>query len=122
MASKKKDGRAAWEVDFISVELSKEQKDQLRKWDVKYELTIDAISRLVSDGYKFSAWGDKAHDCVGVTLTSPQLEGHAHKLCISARGPQFLDALRAIAYKHLIVLDGSWSTLANNADPDSSWG
>jgi hypothetical protein len=114
--------RNSWEVDFISVELGKEQKDMLRKWDVDGSLTSDAITRLVADGFKLSVWGDKAHDCCGATLTSPKGDGVARQKCLSARGPDFFGALKSVAFKHLIVLDGDWGTLENNSDPDSRWG
>jgi hypothetical protein len=123
MASKtSKDKRNPWEVDFVNVELSKEQKDMLRKWDMKYESTVDAISKLVDDGFKLSVWGDKAHDCCGATITTPKSTEGGRQKCLSARGPDFLGALKALCYKHLIVLDGVWDTLDNNSDPDSRWG
>jgi hypothetical protein len=117
-----KDKRAAWEVDFISVELSKEQKDMLRKWDPDGAESSDAVARLVSDGFKLSLWGDKAHDCVGATLTSPKRGDGVRQRCISARGPDFFGALKALAYKHLIVLDADWGSLDNQPDPDGQWG
>lgn len=122
MAQRGKEKRPSWEVDFISVELSKEQKELLRKWDSSGELTVDAVTRLVSDGYKLSVWGDKAHDCCGATLTSPKGESGDRQKCLSARGPDFLGAIKALAYKHLIVLDGQWGNLDNLAVADSQWG
>jgi hypothetical protein len=117
-----KDKRPSWEVDWVRCELSKEQKEMLRKWDVKYERTVDVVTRLVSDGFKLTVWGDKSHDCVGVSLTTPKGEGGARQQCLSARGPDFLGALKAAAYKHSVVLEGDWGTLDNTGDPDSQWG
>lgn len=122
MAQSKKDNRKSWEVDFVAVELSKVQKDQLKKWDTEGDLTSDAITRLVSDGFKLSVWGDKSHDCVGATLTSPKSSTSERQKCLSARGPDFFGALKAVAFKHLIVLDTDWGSLGNNADPDDVWG
>ena len=122
MAQQKSAKRPSWEVDFISVELSKEQKVELRKWDPKFERTVDVVTKLVSDGYKLSLWGDKSHDCVGSTLTSPKREDGKRQQCLSARGPDFLNALKSLAYKHEIVLDGDWGALDNSADPDGQWG
>lgn len=114
--------RNSWEVDFVSVELSKEQKDLLRSWDKTGELTSDAITRLVADGFKLSVWGDKSHDCCGATLTSPKGDGIKRQQCLSARGPDFFGALKSVAFKHLIVLEGDWNVLDNRSDPDSQWG
>ena len=114
--------RPSWEVDFVNVELGKEQKEMLRKWDVKYERTFDQIARLVADGFKLSVWGDKAHDCCGATLTSPKSTDGTRQKCLSARAPDFINALKALVFKHEIVLEGDWANLDNNPDPDSQWG
>ena len=114
--------RNSWEVDFVNVSLSKEQKLLLMKWDSTGELTSDAITRLVQDGYKLSISADKAHDCVGAYLTEGSIVAGGRKRCLGARGPDFFGALKALAYKHLIVLATEWGELDNTADPNSSWG
>lgn len=122
MSKKSDPKRASWEVDFVNVNLSKVQKEELFKWDVKGEVTFDAISRLVDDNYKLSISSDKAHDCVGAYLTSPAGPNGGRKQCLGARGPDFFGALRALAFKHLIVLEGDWGELDNTPDATDRWG
>lgn len=123
MAQKSKSSaRPSWEADFVSCELSKETKEQLKKWDVKGELTFDLVSKLVDDGYKLSISADKSHDCVGAYLTSPSSVDGSRKRILSARGPDLFGALRAIAFKHAIVLEGEWGNVDNKYDPQDSWG
>lgn len=114
--------RNDWEVDFVNVNLSKDQKEQLFKWDVKGEATFDVISRLIDDQFKLSISSDKAHDCVGAFLTTPNPSDGSRKRCLGARGPDFFGALRALAFKHSIVLEGDWGELDNNSSPVDRWG
>ena len=112
----------SWEVDFVDVLLSKEQKSDLVKWDVKGEVTFDAISRLIDDGYKLSVVADKTHDCVLASITERGDLGGIRKRCLPARGPDLFGSLRALIYKHSIILEGDWGAIANNNDGDQRWG
>jgi hypothetical protein len=120
--SPKQPARNAWEVDFVNVSLDKLQKEQLKKWDTTGEVTSDTITRLVSDGYKLSISADKAHDCVGAYLTEPANSDGSRKRCLSSRGPDFFGALKALAYKHVIVLEGDWGDKAEHGEALDQWG
>lgn len=114
--------RNTWEVDFVNVSLSKEQKENLKRWDVKGELTFDQVTKLVDDGYKLSISADKAHDCVGAYLTTPPDVAGTRKRCLSSRGPDFFGSLRALMFKHLIILDGDWGSAAESGEHLDQWG
>lgn len=120
--NKKSASKNSWEVDFVDVLLSKDQKAELVKWDQKGEVTFDAISRLIDDGYKLSVVADKAHDCVLATLTERGDLGGIRKRCLPARGPDVFGAFKALIFKHSIILEGDWGSVANNNDGDSRWG
>lgn len=121
-AKSKQNTRASWEVDFVNVVLSKDQKKQLMAWDVKGEVTFDAITRLVSDGFKLSVSADRAHDCVGAYLTSPKATDGSRQQCLAARGPDMFGAFRALVFKHSIILDGDWGAVENDGEAGSVWG
>lgn len=123
MASKKSGtGRAAWEVDFVNCELSKEERDAVSKWDVKYEVTFDTVARMVADGFKLSVTADRKHDCSIATFTSPKGDAGVRQQCLTARGPDFYGAIRCLVYKHAIVLEGEWGEVGNSIDASSKWG
>lgn len=121
-AKPKQSTRNSWEVDFVNVSLSKEQKLEVAKWDVKGEVTFDTITRLVDDGYKLSISADKAHDCVGAYLTEGASATGARKRCLSARGPDFFGALRSLIFKHSIILEGEWGDVENTPVAGDRWG
>lgn len=114
--------RNSWEVDFVNVSLAKDQKENLKKWDIKGELTFDNVTRMIDDGYKLSISADKAHDCVGAYLTSPSSPNGERKRCLSSRGPDFFGALRALMFKHLIILEGDWGSAAESGEQLDQWG
>jgi hypothetical protein len=123
MASKQaKVARNSWEVDFVNVSLSKEQKLEVAKWDVKGEVTFDIITKLVDDGFKLSISADKAHDCVGAYLTEGPNSSGNRKRCLSARGPDFFGALRSLVFKHSIILEGDWGDIENTPVAGDRWG
>jgi len=123
MASKSKQPlRNSWEVDFVNVSLSKEQKAEVAKWALKGEVSFDTITRMVDDGFKLSFSADKAHDCVGAYLTEGPSASGARKRCLSARGPDFFGALRSLIFKHSIILEGEWGDVENTPVAGDRWG
>lgn len=121
MPKKAADKRPSWEADFINCNLDKAAKEQLLKWDLKGEQTFDVISKLIDDGYKLSISADKSHDCVGAYLTSPDRGDGTRKSVLSARGPDLFGSLRAIAFKHSIILSGDWGNEHGDWG-DGAWG
>jgi len=112
----------AWDVDFVQLELSAQDKESLSKWDVKYEQTFDCLSRVSLDGWKMSFTYDGRNDCTIAALTSPKPEGAGHPICFTARGPDLLSSMRAIAFKIVVILDGDLSSLSGTAQSRSRWG
>lgn len=111
-----------YEVSFVSCELDKSTKEAVKAWDVKFEATIDAIDRLILDGYKVSISQDKFHDCTAVFMTMPD-KTHKHSgLCLTARGPNYLSALKVLVYKHYNILQEDWGAVVEQAYKRDSWG
>lgn len=114
--------RNPWEVDFVRCELDKTMKEKLKNWDVKGELTYDAIERLISDGYKLTVTGNRDNGSVGAWLTSPKDPGGKRQQCLGARGPSLFGAMRAIVFKHSIILDGNWDASIDASGSADVWG
>lgn len=110
--------RQSWEVDFIRLELSLTHKEALKKWDINRVETVDILTRLCSDGYKLSVWGDTLRGSTGASITEKDASASGHKRCLSAHGPDMLGAMKALAFKHAFMLDGNWDNarVAENDD------
>jgi hypothetical protein len=114
--------RPSWSVDFVSCELDKATKEAVKKWDPKFESTIDGLDRMVADGYKISISLDKMHDCIGVYATMPDQSSKHHGLCLSSRGPSMLLALKVLVYKHFTILEQNWDAENNQRGEYDVWG
>lgn len=111
-----------FQQQFVKCELPKETKESVKSWDPKYEKTLDGLDRLVMDGYKISLAFDKYHDCVGA-FCSMVGQGHKHAgWCLTARGPNFLSALKVLIFKHFTVLQEDWLAEVDQAGSRDDWG
>src|SRR5690349_8697390 len=123
MASKKPTEAAKqWQQTFVQCELDKSTKEQVKKWDVKYEATLDGLDRMINDGYKVSIAKDNYNGCVGVFCTMTDKNGPNRDLCLTSRGPGMLDALKVLVFKHFQVLQEHWDTEVNQERRRDTWG
>lgn len=123
MATKRKPAeRAPWEVDFVHIDLSTADKEALQKWDRAFDATSQCLSSLCVDGWKLTAVFDGRNDCCICSVTSPKVEAGGHQKCLSARGPDLWSALRSMAYKVTVILDGDMTQLTDVAETRSQWG
>lgn len=114
--------RPDWQTDFVQCELTKEMKNELAKFDVGAVASFAFLTGAINDGYKFSANFDKAHDCVAVFLTETTALDGRRKRCLSARASNLENALRALYYKHSVILEGDWGSAGEPDDTGERWG
>lgn len=117
-----KSERAAWEVDFLYVELDSSQKRAVQEWDVEAVQTHHCLSNLLLAGCKLSVVFDSRNDTFIGSLTSPKSEGSGRQVCVSARGPDLISVLRVLAYKIIMILDGDLMSARVIAETRSQWG
>lgn len=123
MATKRNvDKRPDWQTDFVQCELTKEMKSELAKFDVGAARSFAFLTGAVNDGYKFSASFDKAHDCFAVFLTETTAVDGRRKRCLSARAINLENALRALFFKHSVILEGDWGYAGEPDDTGERWG
>jgi hypothetical protein len=123
MAAKSKGtGRASWEVDFVHLDLDSKQMADAKTWDVSCEQTFDCLSRCSLDGAKLSIVHDRRNDCSIASITTPKTDGAERQVCVSARGPDMVSALRILAYKIVKVLDGDLGNLKVTSEARAQWG
>ena len=116
------DKRPDWQTDFVRCELTKEMKVELSTFDIDASRSFDFLTGAIDDGYKFAANYDKAHDCIAVFLTETKSVDDARKRCLSARASNLSNALRALYYKHSVVLEGDWGNARSTDDSGEQWG
>jgi hypothetical protein len=103
-----------YDVQFVRCELDKATKEQVKSWDSKYERTFDGLARLIDAGYKVSLAHDNYHDCCAAFCTMSDKSHDHNGFCLTARGPNILDVLKVLIFKHYNVLGEHWDTEVNH--------
>lgn len=114
--------RQPWEVDFVHIELDASQKKAVQSWDETGEASISALSSHCLAGCKISVVYDGRNDCFICSITTAKIEGGERQVCLSARGPDLVSAIRVLAYKIIKILDGDLSTAKETGEARSQWG
>ena len=112
----------SWQQQFVRCELDKETKERVKKWDVKYESTMDGLDRMLNDGYKVSIVRDAQHDCMSIFATCTDKNNPNSGFCLTARAPGFLDALKVLVFKHFDVLQEQWDDGTGQKYQPDPWG
>jgi len=114
--------RREWEVDFVSVDLKASDKAALGKWDPKGTETTDFLDQLSFAGWKLSFVRDSRNDCIIASATEPKADDGSRQICLSARGPNFPQAMRVLAYKMVVILEGDLTKLKSQVGLRDQWG
>jgi len=113
--------RPSWQKTFVDCNLSKEDKEAVKRTLENPDAVMERITQLFLDGYKVSMSYDATSDAFGCYVTMPD-EGHpAHGSCLTARGPSLLGAFATLCYKHFVMLDGTWANPVDRGFEADQW-
>jgi hypothetical protein len=102
------------ENEFVNLELSKEQRTQLKEMFVD-ALDLDmALAEIFDDGTKITLKFDDRNDCYVAFGFAPADSDNAGYV-LTGRGGSATRALRELVYKHLHILNGDWASYHNRA-------
>lgn len=104
-----KPGKQGW-VGFLEVELTSEQKEQLRAMDVAAEFPLTMLALLTREGYKVSFGMDKDGVTCRASLTDVDTGSPTQGYTLVGRGEGVQNAFASLMYKHQHVLSGGWET------------
>lgn len=108
--------------DFVSCELSDEQKKHVKAHLPAMDQALDSVDRFVRDGYKLSIRFEDRSMAYAVWLTGPEKDSTNSGLVLSARGPSLVAALGVLLYKHFEVLQEDWTSADVQLSKRDSWG
>lgn len=106
---------------FVSCELTDDEKSTVRNNLFSCEEVIDFLEELQSEGYRVAISHDVRSDCVGLYVTATDPDHENHGLALSARGPTLIGAITVIAFKHHNKLGENWRTGSPSGSRDI-WG
>ena len=107
MATKKNE-RVEWR-GFIECKLTEAEKELFAQWDVHDHDLFLLLSEAVCAGLKLSVTFNKQNDHFVASLTGGAEAGKAEGWTLSAFAPNWYEAVRAVLFKHNVLLVGDWS-------------
>jgi len=111
-------------VGFVNHRLSATDKERFDEWLKEVELTgvWGDLERLVDSHYKLSFKHDDYGGGVQASLTCADTKSSDYGLCLTARAPDFDNAVKLLLFKHFWLLGGEWFLFYQDASKPSQWG
>ena len=97
---------------FVSCELNTQRKEQFKAWTPKVDDLETGILECLSPGYKLSFSVDTYHDAIQASWYCGATGDPNAGWCLTARGASISKAFLVLLFKHLVILEGDWSSAA----------
>lgn len=94
---------------FVNLDLSKQQKETLKKAEFTLDHVEDCLVKLNEAGYKVSFNFDSFNDCYGCFIMPATEKSPNAGYILPGRGSTPIKALKQAYYKHSVLLEGDWS-------------
>lgn len=98
------------DVEFVSLELSEEQKGILKAQELVAGELDELALKLTESGYRISLKWDTFNECHACYLQSIEETGTNAGAILTGRGSTPLKALRQALFKHYVVLREDWGS------------
>jgi hypothetical protein len=118
--TKKKTVKKADFVGFANVELSVEQKAEMKEWIRDLEAVQVELDEMAASSYKMSFNKSEATGGYQATAFCNDADSPNAGMILSAFAPHWFDALSCLAYKHAIACEGIWPQKGD--EPREVWG
>jgi len=93
---------------FANVELTVEQKSEMKEWIARNDDVMVELDEMAASGYKMGYVRSEATGGYQATAFCQDGESPNAGYILSAFAPHWFDALACVAYKHAIVCEGVW--------------
>jgi len=105
---------------FANVDLSPDEKAEMKEWIRDLEAVHIELDEMAAAGYKFSVARSEAMNSYQATAFCQDSDSPNAGYILSAFAPHWLDALGCVAYKHAIKCEGIWPN--KDSDTPDLWG
>lgn len=93
---------------FVRHQMSRDEKEQLREWNLDLETLGQMLDRLVDSDIKLSVALDAYNKCVTASLACRLQTSEDVNLILTGRAQSAYDAIRVVLYKHYVLLTDGW--------------
>lgn len=105
---------------FVNYVLSETDKEQYSLWGVDDHDLWLLVAGHQQCGYKLSVSFNAKNDTFNATYVCNDEKSPNKGYCLSAFAPDWYNAVKILAYKHDVVLDGLW--VGKESKPKNNWG
>ena len=107
----RKRDQVAWR-GFVNCEMNASRKEQFKQWTPKIDDVEGAIQECLAPGYKISFSVDTYHDAIQVSWYCGATGDPNAGWCLTARAGSISKAFLVLMFKHTVVLEGDWTSVA----------
>lgn len=107
---------------FVDLELSREDKDDFKKWVVTDDELISYVETRGCEGYKIGMSYKQEKGSWVASLTCVDKDSDNFECCLSAFGASWLQALRVVCFKDTVLLEGDWTRNFVTASSEDNFG
>lgn len=93
---------------FIDVKMTDAEKEMFSQWDVHDHDLFVLLSEAVAQGHKLSLTFNKQNDTFVCSFTGNEGTDKHEGYTLSAYGGDWYIAVRALVFKHVILLESDW--------------
>jgi hypothetical protein len=105
---------------FVNYVLSEEDKAAYSEWDVDDHDLWLLVAGHEQCGYKLSHTYNAKNDTFNANYVCNDEKSPNKGYCLSAFAPDWYNAVKILAFKHEVVLDGIW--VGKESRPKNNWG
>lgn len=109
-------------LKFVDIELSTEGRTQFKQWEWTDDDLISYVETRGNDGYKLGVSYKSERGAWVASLTCIAKEDPNFEFCLSAYGGNWLQAIRVLAYKDLVLLAGNWADSDKSVSDEDNFG
>ena len=115
------DGDARW-GGFINVKLDDEQKERFVLWrDSSPSEGFVLFNSIVDEGMRCTLTYDGTNESYTCSFTGKLVSNSNERYCVTSRAGTMYDVMALAAWKHSILLEGSYDNLYSNGR-QADWG
>jgi len=105
-------------AEFINLELTEDQRKQLKSQPLDLEDADDALLKLNEAGYGLKLKWDEYSEAFAAFLQTDDEESENYGFILTGRGSTPLKALKQLLYKHFVMTEGEWWRFAKKPTRD----
>ena len=114
----KNDATKANDLVWINYDLTKQDKEKLKKYFAEDDSEFQALEAAINTGHKLTVGYDGFAKAFAAYLFPGPNNSINKGMALSARGSTASSALRGLLYRHFVIFEGSWRVLQSGPKLD----